>query len=165
MPTLDHPMPNRPLSRLERKHFHRLNNADDRGEHDNLAKELGHLNGMEVTECDFPLSKLLPPPATKSGRRPAWGEYGKWPGFDHVVFFRRGRKRVAALSQPYDAPDVERLRAYAAEKGLLLHTPPNPFASFWYPGWTYCLLITGPDFGEVQWLSDQLNFTAHGPVT
>lgn len=61
------PILNRPLLRLERKQFLRLNNADDRAEHDALATQLRQANHMVVTEYTFPLSKLLPSSPTRSG--------------------------------------------------------------------------------------------------
>lgn len=88
----------------------------------------------------------------------AWGERYRWPGCDHDHYFRRDRRAMAVVTQPYVTRDVDALRVYAAEKGLVMHMPPSPLASFWYPGATYFIVLTAPSFGRVRWIPAQLNF-------
>jgi hypothetical protein len=68
------------------------------------------------------------------------------------LYFRppgRGRKKnVAAVAQSYHDEEPILTR----EEGLLM--PPDPWASFWYPGWTTFVVITSPDV-EVKFLPEQ----------
>jgi hypothetical protein len=74
---------------------------------------------------------------------------------DHAIWFRQGRRYVAAVGQPYlSAVDIADERARLAARGLVLHVPPDPFASFHYPGWTLFIVITLPG-AAVRWLPEQ----------
>ena len=55
---------------------------------------------------------------------------------------------------------AKQLLALCEDLGLMLHVPPNPKASFWYPGRANFWVVTGPDFGEVRWLDEQLTWAA-----
>ena len=61
---------------------------------------------------------------------------------DHPIWFRRDRRFVAAVGQPYPpaypltAGDLDKWRSHLAGRGLVLHVPPDPFASIHYPGGT-----------------------------
>ncbi len=160
---LKYPPPKRPLSRLETQHFNCGNYPMDPRPYEKLLADFGLLQDMKPGRS-FPLSALLRESGTRAA--PIWGEQYDWPGADHLAHFKRGRSPVAVLTQPYETVEVERLKLYAAARGLALHIPPNPFASFWFPGWTYCLLVTAPDFGPVSWLDEQLEFqTRQEPIT
>jgi hypothetical protein len=68
-----------------------------------------------------------------------------FPLLDHCIWFREGRRYVAAVGQPYrSAVDIVEARARLANRGLVLHIPPDPFASFHYPGWTLFVVVTKP---------------------
>jgi hypothetical protein len=74
---------------------------------------------------------------------------------DHCVWFREGRRYVAAVGQPYlSAVDIAEARARLADRGLVLHLPPDPLASFHYPGWTLFVVVTKPGVG-VRFLPEQ----------
>lgn len=163
--TLKYPLPNRPLQRLEIQHFNTGNYPMDPRPYDKLLADFGWWQDMKVGRY-FPLSDLLKREAPRRRKAPSWGEHYDWPGSDHLAHFKRGRVPIAVLTQPYNTPDVDRLKLYAAANGLAVHMPPNPFASFWFPGWTYCVLLTAPDFGPVTWLEEQLEFrTRQAPIT
>lgn len=91
----------------------------------------------------------------------SWGKTYQWPGCDHPSFYKRNQRAALTMAEPYNLWEVEVLRAYAVEKGLILHSPPNEFASFWYPGFTRCIAITREDFGPVKWLPEQIDFDAY----
>jgi hypothetical protein len=83
---------------------------------DEAAKAFAQLNGWIVSRYDN----------------------GGYRGGEHGLYFRppgRGRrKNVAAVAQSYhDAVPI------VTRPGLLL--PPDPWASFWYPGWTTFIAI------------------------
>lgn len=73
---------------------------------------------------------------------------------DHCIGFRANGKNVAVLTQPYSHVDLDAVRRWAADRGLVLHVPPDPLASIHYPGETLFIVITQPGV-EVQWLPDQ----------
>ena len=61
------------------------------------------------------------------------------------------------VSEPYHADELPALRAHVEARGLVLQHPPNPFASFHYPGHTVFAAITRPE-REVRWLDEQLAY-------
>jgi hypothetical protein len=74
---------------------------------------------------------------------------------DHCAWFREGRRHVAAIGQPYlSAVDIAETRARLADRGLVLHLPPDPLASFHYPGWTLFVVVTRPGV-RVRFLPEQ----------
>ena len=74
---------------------------------------------------------------------------------DHPIAFSAKRRYVAIVGQPYPrAVDLAQQRARRKARGLVLHVPPDPFASIHYPGGTLFLVITQPGV-EVNWLPDQ----------
>jgi hypothetical protein len=74
---------------------------------------------------------------------------------DHCIWFREGRRYVAVVGQPYlSAVDIAEARARLAERDLVLHVPPDPLASFHYPGWTLFVVVTKPGV-EVRFLPEQ----------
>ncbi len=81
-----------------------------------------------------------------------------WPGCDHPSFLKRDKRAAMIVSEPYDLYMVEKTRAEAERLGLTLHMPPNPQASLYWPSWTYFVVLTRPDFGEVRWLPEQTKF-------
>ncbi|KQU95202.1 hypothetical protein [Devosia sp. Root105] len=159
-------IPKRPLTRLEAHHFAAAapNRWPYTREKHRLLSEFARTNEMQTTTRGFDLSTLAAPP----GPRPRSSKAGVPPvsGFDHVQYFRRYRLPVAILTEPYEPEEhLEDIREHAETLGLLVHTPPNLYASFHFPGWTGCILITRPDFGRVLWLDDQLDFETQGLVT
>ena len=155
-------IPDRPLGRLEAHHFAAAQSDTHLGytpDYIKLLTEFAFWNEMSLSWRGFDLAAL----AVHAVDGEIDEHHSR--GFEHVCCFRRGRRPVALLVEPYE-PEVhiERLRALADELGLVLHTPPNMYASFHFPGWTGCLLFTRPDFGEVVWLEEQHEFTVHGEV-
>lgn len=75
--------------------------------------------------------------------------------YDHAITFKQ-----ALVLQPYahvggcDWP----VFAALARKGFQVHFPPNPLASFHYPGATLFIVITPLGNAPPQWLSAQLRF-------
>jgi hypothetical protein len=64
-----------------------------------------------------------------------------------------------AIVEPYEGVEARvELPAYVATRGLVLHQPPNPQASFYYPGATLFCVITTREFGPVKWLEEQLRY-------
>jgi hypothetical protein len=124
-----------------------------------LLDEFAHDNRM-MRSGEFSLDAL----ARNMMHGGRWGEPYQWPGCDHPTYFKRDRRAVAVVAEPYNIGEVRALEAYARQQGLVLHAPPNIKASLWYPGFTYFVVITRPDFGKVRWLTDQLAFTVGGSV-
>ena len=74
---------------------------------------------------------------------------------DHPAWFRRDRRYAAVVGQPYLSDvDIAETRARLVRRDLVLHLPPDPLASFHFPGWTLFVVITGPGV-EVRWLPEQ----------
>jgi hypothetical protein len=74
---------------------------------------------------------------------------------DHDIWFRRDRRYVAAVGQPFlSAIDIAEERARLKARSLVLHVPPDPLASFHYPGWTLFTVITRPGVA-VRFLPEQ----------
>jgi len=75
--------------------------------------------------------------------------------FDHFKAFSASRRIAALVGQPYmKAEDIPTRRALLAERGFVLHAPPDPFASIHYPGACLFLVVTLPGT-VVSWLPDQ----------
>jgi hypothetical protein len=79
---------------------------------------------------------------------------------DHQHCFRAGRGHKAILTQPYDHIVVDEWRSWTAARGVDLLVPPDPLASFWYPGATLFIVLATPGT-EVQWLPEQDGRLAH----
>ena len=78
-----------------------------------------------------------------------------FPLLDHCIWFREGRRYAAVVGQPYlSAVDIAGERARLLDRGLVLHLPPDPFASFHYPGWTLFAVVTKPCV-RVRFLPEQ----------
>lgn len=154
----------------------------DRDERDQLLKEWGKLNGVKVSRDAFG-PRILAGVQVRSCLHDVEGDdgmilgndwYQPWPGRDHETLFHRDRRPAAIVIEPYGgngdtvllngASDVSRvvemgdIRAYVEPLGLIVQTPPNPYASFWYPGFTRFVVITRRGFGPVQWLPEQLEY-------
>jgi hypothetical protein len=111
------------------------------------------LNGWQETKQHFYSLDLLGRAAMSDSlrRRHSYD----FPLLDHDAWFRRDRCYVAVAGQPYlSAVDLAAERARLTERGLVLHVPPDPFASFNYPGWCLFLVITIPGVA-VRWLPEQ----------
>lgn len=76
------------------------------------------------------------------------------PAFDHPLVFSKDRRVAAIVGQPYGHIDVAKVKVALAEQGYALHTPPDPFASIYYPGGTLFLVVTLPETA-VRFLPDQ----------
>ena len=64
------------------------------------------------------------------------------------------------LTQPYDHIVVDEWQSWTAARGIELLMPPDPLASFWYPGSTLFIVLAAPGT-EVQWLPEQDGRLAH----
>lgn len=133
-------------------------NIRDYEDHEELLHEFAELNNLKRTRRDFKMS-ALDRGQHGGGDDP---EYGiQWQGGDHLSFFMRDGKAAAIITEPYSHLHQALLRATSF--GLVCHMPPNPFASLWFPGWTFFVVITRRDFGDVVWLPDQLSFIKPPP--
>lgn len=146
--------------------------ADDTAEYYRLHKEWAALNGLKESGVAFGPRKLAGLPVGHYPRvsDDTWG----YPGCDHGTFYKKRRRPAAIVIEPYDGEgdnvflgeDGEResvdpfgaTRDYLRPLGLVLHTPPNPYASFWYPGLARLAVVTREEFGPVFWLPEQLEY-------
>jgi hypothetical protein len=117
-----------------------------------LAKQFGKINKWKLTTTQFGLDEFgrrQPRPQRTDG------------GFDHALYYRDCYGRFAAIvNQPYDRPDYCRGTGRASSYDLTWQTPPEPYASIWYPGFTRFIVITRPG-QDICWLPEQV---APGPV-
>jgi hypothetical protein len=72
--------------------------------------------------------------------------------YDHIIGYRRDGLNIAIVTQPYSFDDKERIML--TRNGLELHIPPDPKASFHYPGRTFFIVVTKPGV-TVNWLPEQ----------
>ena len=114
--------------------------------------EFAVLNGWKAVSSD----KGFPP--EKIGRRGNVDFYEKPSFFDHVIYFRAAGRNTAIVTQPYHSCHRE-IAALAEKLGLAWHVPPNPKASFHYPGHTFFFVLTSPDC-VVKWLPEQIKAPA-----
>ena len=125
---------------------------NDREEWEELIREWGELNELKLSMAPFGPRKL-------AGAGKPDDTSTLWPGRDHESYFRRDRRRAAIVTEPYDSEGIRQaVLDYISPLGLVLHVPPEPRASLWYPGYTLFLVITKPDFGDIRWLPEQLEF-------
>jgi hypothetical protein len=88
-------------------------------------------------------------------RRPSGAGRGDSALLDHDIWFKRDRRYVVAVGQPYLSDvDIAVEHAKLQARGFVLHIPSDPFASFHYPGWTLFLVVTLPGIA-VRWLPEQ----------
>ena len=140
--------------------IHRILHQQMRELQERAAREFAALNGWRHSERVFSIKTLA-----RGGARAVPGEdpYLLDPHdlLDHGVYFReipQPYRPIAIVGQPYDtAISVDKATELAHSRGLDLHAPPNPTASWWYPGWTqfFCLTRLGV---VVRFLPDQLTF-------
>jgi hypothetical protein len=110
-------------------------------------------NGWRPTKCSFYSLDLLGRSAMSDSLRRRGGD--SFPLLDHCLWFRRERRYVAAVGQPYlSGVDIAAARANLKARNLVLHLPPDPLASFHYPGWTLFVVVTKPGV-EVRFLPEQ----------
>ena len=127
---------------------------------DQLVEEFTTLNGWTNTLARFSLSTLEMGKCHGRWEPNPMQEEGDGFLFDHCMHFRIGRKTIAIAAQPYESTKVEdfnrlrRTKAFGTYQ-LEAHTPPNPFASFWFPGRTILVVLTRPGV-KVRWLPEQL---------
>ena len=111
------------------------------------------LNGWQATGYSFYGLDLLGRSAMSDSLRRLGGRDCSL--LDHDIWFRRGRRYVAAVGQPYLSDvDIAAARADLKARDLILHVPPDPLASFHFPGWTLFVVVTQPG-AEVRWLPEQ----------
>lgn len=122
-------------------------------------KAFAAANGWAVMSTANWARKLIPP--NKRGDDEWWWEWGYYVGqviSDHNFVCKViGTMRVSAvICQPYH-DCLEEAKAAAERLGLAVHTPPNPRASIWNPGWTRFYVFTRPGV-EVHWLKEQVEW-------
>ncbi len=76
---------------------------------------------------------------------------------DHCRWFWQEHRPALIVCEPYGADVLDAMRAHVARFGLELHHPPNPFASFHYPGRAVFAVIA-PAGREVKWLEEQVGY-------
>jgi hypothetical protein len=122
-----------------------------------VAAMFGALNGWTIAERSFTADAIGRAHSNFDGR------YYSHTWMDHAIYFRARRPEwktarcIAIVGQPYGHIDGHRrelLDACVSKLGLRWHTPPNPYASIWYPGRTLFLVMTLPDV-DVAWLPEQ----------
>jgi hypothetical protein len=121
--------------------------------HQAAVDAFAKLNGWRATKCSFYSLGLLGRSAMSDSLRRRGGD--SFPLLDHCLWFRRERRYVAAVGQPYlSGVDIAAARANLKARNLVLHLPPDPLASFHYPGWTLFVVVTKPGV-EVRFLPEQ----------
>jgi hypothetical protein len=147
----------RDLSKMEQTTAH----LRDVRAHEAAMAAFAKLNGWQETKQHFYSLDLLGRAAMSDSlrRRHSYD----FPLLDHDAWFRRGRRYIAVVGQPYlSAVDLAAQRARLTERGLVLHMPPDPLASFHYPHWTLFLVITRPGV-MVRFLPEQDGRLLTGP--
>jgi hypothetical protein len=119
------------------------------------AQEFAALNGWRWSKRQFPIQTLAVGGTQDGLTYPRLFDLRL---FDHPVFFReiaRPYRAAAIVGQPYGTKPDE-ARAIAAKIGLELHMPPNPTASWWYPGYARFFCFTRPEVACVRFLPEQI---------
>jgi hypothetical protein len=117
------------------------------------AKAFAEINGWRTAPAFFDLGRLGRGAPTRSHH---WADNSRDRQLlDHPLWFYFQRRFVAAVGQPYrPAVDLVRWRAHLTERGFTLHVPPDPLASFHYPGSTLFVVVTRPGV-RVRFLPEQ----------
>jgi len=124
-----------------------------------LLDEWAELNGLDRIRQGFTLAHVAR--STRNGRGGIENDaIFSRPERDHCSYFKCDERATALVSEPYQA-DIPRLRHALEQHGLVVHVPPNPRASFWYPGHTLFLVITRSDT-KIDWLPYQIDFKLGG---
>jgi hypothetical protein len=118
-------------------------------------KAFAKLNGWRRAPEFYDLDRLGRGAATRTDH---WNDdgYRDRAILDHPIWFYSARRFVAAVGQPYPpaAGDLDLWRTHLADRGLVLHVPPDPLASIHYPGGTIFVVVTKPGV-EVRFLPEQ----------
>lgn len=148
---------------MRRRHPHPANRAWDDA-YDAILNGFAALNALQVSRSGFTLRSLVDGVAHRLNTWSAHNDReagGHWPGADHLSYFKRDRAPVAIITEPYlPRSDFGKLEELVDRLGLIIQSPPNPKASFHFPGATSLFMITKPDFGLVTWLPPQLHWDA-----
>jgi hypothetical protein len=127
---------------------------------DQARKAFARLNGWIVAGTRSGAVRLIPKEKRVSDKMPhemfGWGFYLQNIS-DHDFVCKvpgRGGEIMAVICQPYDN-NITAAKKAAEHYGLAVHVPPNPFASFHFPGWTQFIVFTKPGL-EVRWLAEQM---------
>lgn len=120
------------------------------------------LNGLKLTDSTFCLDTLAANRVHMYDRGPYGCERrcipGRHPMFDHWFAFRRSRRAAAIVTQPYDHVTLADVQQHIAAKGLVAYAPPEPNASFHYPGECGFYVIQRADAPPPKWISEQVRF-------
>jgi hypothetical protein len=124
------------------------------------TKAFAELNGWMPTDYQFTFAQL----AGRTRLRNVMEmpiRYGADEVLDHLFWFRRERKPVAVVSQPYHG-NREAAQQLAAQHGLIMQAPPIVNAGWWLPGknGTECFVFVRPDT-EVRGLPAQETESAY----
>jgi hypothetical protein len=120
------------------------------------ARLFGQINDWQLCDWFGPDRIGKAPDGRRDWDAPVWCRRGEVL-FDHDIYYRRGRLRAAVVGQPYQqSPRAREAEEAGRRFGLVLHVPPQPTASLWYPGATLFLLLTEPDV-TVRWLPEQIS--------
>lgn len=133
--------------------LHEIQQADADA-HERALDVFAALNGWKITKRAFSPQRI--------GERTA--DFGclSRPLFDHCKYFKAGGRNVAILTQPYGGVDFHEERRALNKIGLTLQRPPDPLASFHYPGWTMFLVLIAIEAPLVHWLPEQCGELAGG---
>jgi hypothetical protein len=75
---------------------------------------------------------------------------------DHGIYYKRKSKPIAIVAQPYNLCDpIEKMtESFNDLYALDVYVPPDPKASFWFPGGTFFVVLAAPNT-DVKWLPEQ----------
>lgn len=124
--------------------------------HRALLADWATLNGLKQG-ADFPVGTLARG-GTHKRDEDFWKLPRHWYGRRFPFCWKRNNVAEAITLEPYPHDDVLSFMAFASRNGLAIHLPPNPRASFWFPDRSLFVVVTRPDFGDVRWLPEQVNF-------
>jgi hypothetical protein len=126
--------------------------VEDKRAHREAMAAFVELNEWRETGAFYDLGHLG---RNMGGRMVMWADGRDSDLLDHPAWFRRDRRYAAVVGQPYLSDvDIAETRARLARRDLTLHLPPDPLASFHYPGWTLFVVVAKPGV-EVRFLPEQ----------
>jgi hypothetical protein len=125
-----------------------------------IVHQFAELNGWRSTwrEIHYPARGFNPGDIGKRARGTCPEIFRDSDALDHRLYFKREGRYAAIVSQTYDyTKDAEgKLAEIADEHGLVVHSPPHPYANFYFPEMCRIFVFTLPDH-KIRWLPEQLH--------
>jgi hypothetical protein len=122
------------------------------------AIEFGKLNRWTYvphSELDFDLEDISPKRYERAFDYPRKYQFRYLHHLiDHGLYYTCKSNPIAIVAQPYNINVDEARIEFRRDLNLEIYLPPDPLASFWFPGFTFFAVLAAPNM-NIKWLPEQ----------